>query len=109
MLLFWVVMVVVALSDFFHQNLFITWAFLFYFYCKLSKLFVIWAKEVWRSFTCITCFCIQQCFFCSVLALLPKAEINQSRLRLSRNKSRPVQNWSLPSQNVIAWLSLRIN
>lgn len=47
--------------------------------------------------------------FCSELALLPKAEINQSWLRLSRNKSRPVQNWSLPSQNVIAWLSLRIN
>lgn len=47
--------------------------------------------------------------FCSELALLPKAEINQSWWRLSRNKSRPVQNWSLPSQNVIAWLSLRIN
>lgn len=52
---------------------------------------------------------IQQRVFCSEPALLPKAEINQSWLRLSRNKSRPVQNWSLPSQNVIAWLSLRIN
>lgn len=47
--------------------------------------------------------------FCSEPALLPKAEINQSWLRLSRNKSRPVQSWSLPSQNVILWLSLRIN
>lgn len=47
--------------------------------------------------------------FCSEPALLPKAEINQSWLRLSRNKSRPVQSWSLPSQNVILWLSPRIN
>lgn len=39
----------------------------------------------------------------------PESEINQCWLELSCNKSGPVLDWSLPSQPVTAWPSLRIN
>lgn len=48
-------------------------------------------------------------WLCSGLTPRPRAGINHSRWRLRRHKSRPVQSWSLPSRNVIARLSLRIN
>lgn len=39
----------------------------------------------------------------------PQSEINQCWLELSCNKSGLVLDWSLPSQPVTAWPSLRIN
>lgn len=45
---------------------------LFYFYCKLSELFVIWATVLWRSFTCITCSASNSAFSVQFLPSSPK-------------------------------------
>lgn len=64
--------------------------------------------EAWRACPRITCSALNSAALFRAHPR-PRAGINHSRWRLRRHKSRPVQSWSLPSRNVIARLSLRIN